>query len=105
MKLSQICPFDTVGARCVRALVVFICISVTYLQPGYCPTGQASCVMEDMEDSFSMGVACLIACDVPVQAKDVAAPMFARLITHAERPVSANKSGGYIQPDVPPHEP
>lgn len=32
MKLSQLCPFDTVGARCVRALVVFICISVTFLQ-------------------------------------------------------------------------
>jgi hypothetical protein len=102
MKPSQLIPFEGVVARCLRALVVIICISITFLQPGYCPTGQASCEMEDMEDNFSMGVACLIACDVPLQANDRAAPMLVSSVSFVGRPFVAEQSGGQTEPDLPP---
>jgi hypothetical protein len=102
MNLIHLCRFDSVGARRVRALVVLICISITFVQPGYCPTGQASCEMEDMDDNFSMGVVCLIACDVPLQANDTAAPMLVSSVSFVDRPFVAEQSGGQTEPDLPP---
>jgi hypothetical protein len=102
MKLSHVIQFDTVAARCVRAVVVIICMTMTVIQPGYCPTGQSGCNMDGMSDDLRMGVACLIACDVPLQAKDGAAPMLASSVSFVPRPVVAEQSGGHVEPDLPP---
>jgi hypothetical protein len=102
MELKPRTQLEPSSARLLRALLVLICITVTFLHPGYCPTGQANCDMEDMEESVSTRMVCLIACDVPLQATDFLVTQRTDSASLALRPHAREHVGRNVKPDLPP---
>jgi hypothetical protein len=102
MQLRLLTSSGTIDSRWLRALVVILFIGLTFLKPGFCPTGHTACEMDGMAASLPMGGICLLACDVPMQANYISAPMFIGMVSFIVQPVVAEHFGGHVEPDLPP---